>query len=127
MVAIVKRGFCSGVVVTGHDFLRLLEGGNKGKIQMKRDLNVLIGLFLLFLVAPLLAQDQPEARSGHELVWSETLGMVLLVNGDHMSEIEPGKIWGWDGEQWILVSEDAPPVATLGGVAYDTVRDLLVL
>jgi Galactose oxidase, central domain len=61
---------------------------------------------------------KPEARAGHELVWDEDLGMVLLVNGDHIASHDPGIVWGWNGETWQIVSEDAPPSRTLGGVAY---------
>ena len=70
----------------------------------------------------------PPARSGHELVYHNRLKMVLLVNGDHaVGADEPGKLWGWDGQCWRVVTEDGPVSRELGGVAYDTRRDVLVL
>lgn len=92
-------------------------------------------LILLFLLAPFLTgtalqqSPTPEPRAGHELVWHAGLGMVLLVNGDHVSSNEPGLIWGWDAEAgaWQIVSDDAPPSRSLGGVAYDAAQDTLVL
>lgn len=69
----------------------------------------------------------PEPRAGHELVWHGGLEMVLLVNGDHVSSDDPGMIWGWDGATWQIVSPDAPPSHSLGGVAYDPENDQLVL
>src|ERR1041384_4353330 len=92
---------------------------------MKRYIGVLMLLFL-----PMIAHAQgtkPEPRSGHDLVWDDKLGMVLLVNGDYTQSDRPGKIWGWDGETWQVVSDDAPPIMTLGGVAYDSAQDTLVL
>lgn len=86
---------------------------------------------LLFLLLPLTvsaqAGRQPEARSGHEMVWHDGLGMVLLVNGDYQSSDAPGIVWGWDGEAWTVVSDDAPPVQSLAGVAYDAGYDTLLL
>src|SRR5215212_2109264 len=91
-----------------------------------RLLTVLLLLVLPTFVAAQVA-EMPEARSGHELVWHERLGIVLLVNGDHQSSDDPGTIWGWDGDTWQIVTDDAPPIQTLGGVAYDTKRNLLLL
>src|SRR5262245_21644329 len=76
------------------------------------------------------ASGSPSARSGHELVYHRQLGMVLLVNGDHMpgpDEATAGKVWGWDGQHWRVVSGDGPSVRSLGGVAYDSARDRLIL
>src|SRR5262245_32485884 len=90
-------------------------------------------LILLFLFAPFLSgtalqqSPTPEPRAGHELVWYGGLEMVLLVNGDHVSSDDPGIIWGWDGETWQIVNDDAPPSRSLGGVAYDAAHDTLVL
>jgi hypothetical protein len=72
----------------------------------------------------------PSPRAGHELVYHGQLQMVLLVNGDTGDPADtqsPGIIWGWDGEQWQVVSDDAPPLRSIGGVAYDSGRQVLVL
>jgi hypothetical protein len=90
-------------------------------------------LMLLMLAAsfttPTIQQSPtaPEPRAGHELVWHAGLELTLLINGDHVSSGEPGVIWGWDGESWQIVSDDAPPSRTLGGAAYDPENDTLVL
>jgi hypothetical protein len=56
--------------------------------------------------------------------------MVLLVNGDTGDpavEGTPGVVWGWNGERWQVVSADAPELRSVGGVAYDSNRQVLVL
>lgn len=76
------------------------------------------------------ADASPEARSGHDLVYHDGLGMVLLVNGDQA--LDPGeraaqRVWGWDGSAWREIGDAGPSLRSLGGVAYDTRRDRLVL
>jgi hypothetical protein len=36
-------------------------------------------------------------------------------------------IWAWDGTQWQKLTQDGPLARTLGGAAYDEIRDVLVL
>jgi hypothetical protein len=72
----------------------------------------------------------PAARAGHDLVYHAGLRMVLLVNGDDAAgepDGSPTRIWGWDGRGWRLVADDGPPVRSLGGVAYDADRNMLVM
>ncbi len=79
---------------------------------------------------PVPAGTIPSARAGHDLVYDDALKMVLLVNGEDAAgepDGTPSKIWGWDGYQWKIVSADGPPVRSLGGVAYDPDRNMLVL
>jgi hypothetical protein len=55
--------------------------------------------------------------------------MVLLVNTGWEGH-EPGvpaKVWGWNGDEWTIVSADGPEGRDLGGVAYDSRRDKLVV
>ena len=71
----------------------------------------------------------PGQREAHALVYHEQLKMVLLLNsGDLAGEARstPGKVWGWDGATWRVVSPGGPDVRTLGGVAYDSGRDAVV-
>jgi hypothetical protein len=91
---------------------------------MKRFLGLLILLLLPIIVS---AQElKPEPRSGHELVWHDGLGMVLLVNGDHPAGDNADAIWGWNGETWQVVDDNSPR-QTLGGAAYDAAHNLLLL
>jgi len=71
----------------------------------------------------------PSPRAGHEMVYHDRLEMVLLVNTGWEGH-EPGvsaKVWGWNGDQWTVVSADGPEGRDLGGVAYDSRRDVLVV
>jgi hypothetical protein len=73
--------------------------------------------------------DAPPPCNTHELVYHERLKMVLLVNcAAEGRDVKPGptRIWGWDGSGWQLLSADGPPQRSLGGVANDSRRDLLL-
>jgi len=75
------------------------------------------------------APTRPEPRAGHEIVYDAALQMVLLVNvGSESSELGvPAKIWGWDGLQWRVVNDERLEGRNLGGVAYDSKRNVLVV
>jgi hypothetical protein len=71
----------------------------------------------------------PGQREAHGLVYDAQLKMVLLLNsGDLAGEAAstPGKVWGWDGITWKVVSQGGPDVRTLGGVVYDSDRARVV-
>jgi hypothetical protein len=40
---------------------------------------------------------------------------------------DPQVVWAWDGERWTVVDASGPPARDLGGAAYDTRRQVLVL
>ncbi|HET6261537.1 MAG TPA: hypothetical protein VFG99_04785, partial [Chloroflexia bacterium] len=71
----------------------------------------------------------PPARAGHDLVYHDSLKLVLLVNGDDEGQPAgtPSKIWGWDGREWRVVTSGGPEARSLGGVAYDPGRNVLVM
>ncbi|HEY0070710.1 MAG TPA: hypothetical protein VGE04_12155 [Chloroflexia bacterium] len=71
----------------------------------------------------------PAARAGHDLVYDDALKLVLLVNGDDEGQPAgtPSKIWGWDGHEWRVVTSGGPEARSLGAVAYDPVRNVLVM
>ena len=71
----------------------------------------------------------PSARAGHELVYHNGLKLVLLVNGDDEGQPAdtPSKIWGWDGREWRVVTSGGPEARSLGAVAYDPDRNVLVM
>jgi hypothetical protein len=56
------------------------------------------------------------------MVFHEGLGMVVMLNGTE----EDNRLWGWDGA-WQVVGESGPDGRALGGVAYDPVRDRVVV
>jgi hypothetical protein len=78
------------------------------------------------------APADPPPSAGHELVWHDALGAVVLVNAglggvaDPPRE-EPTRLWAWDGERWSLLAGGGPPVRNLGAVAYDARREVIVL
>jgi len=75
----------------------------------------------------------PPGSVGHELVYDDALGVVLLVNAglgghDDASKMgQPTRVWSWNGASWSVLDASGPPVRNLGGVAYDSRRDKLVL
>jgi hypothetical protein len=74
----------------------------------------------------------PPASAGHDLVYHDGLGLVLLVNAGLGGASQPpsterSQLWAWDGERWSVLDESGPPVRNLAGVAYDAGRDVLVI
>ena len=73
----------------------------------------------------------PSARSGHELVYHAQLQMILLVGGGYTGPDERvethANLWGWDGERWRIINANGPERRGLGGVAYDSRRNVLVI
>jgi hypothetical protein len=75
----------------------------------------------------------PPPSAGHDLVYHDALGAVLLVNAglgghnDAQMTGQPTRLWRWDGTRWSLLDASGPPVRNLGGVAYDARRDKLIL
>jgi hypothetical protein len=57
---------------------------------------------------------------------------VLLVNAGLGGATSPPstertKLWAWDGTRWSVLDAAGPPIRNLGGVAFDTAREMLVL
>jgi hypothetical protein len=76
------------------------------------------------------AAQVPGPCNGHDLAYAPSLQLTLLVNcGPERPEAanDPLQLWGWDGAAWRLLDANGPPLRQLGGVAYDTRRDRLVL
>ena len=72
--------------------------------------------------------DNPPPCSEADLVYHTRLKQMLLVN----CVADPSTptlltIWGWDGTHWHKLTQDGPPERILGGVAFDDVRNVLVL
>ena len=76
---------------------------------------------------------QPPPSAGHALVYHDSLGMVLLLNGglgnanDSQRASEPTRIWAWRDHRWTVIDSSGPPVRNLAGVAYDCRRNRLVM
>ena len=74
----------------------------------------------------------PAPSAGHELVYHDSLG-VLLVNaglgasGDSLRRNERSALWSWNGERWTMIDSTGPSLRNLSGVAYDSRRDVLVV
>jgi hypothetical protein len=74
----------------------------------------------------------PPASAGHNLVYADHVGMVVLVNAGLGGASRPPvsthtRVWGWTGAEWRLLDAAGPPVRNLAGVAYDTSRQVLVM
>jgi hypothetical protein len=75
---------------------------------------------------------RPPASAGHELVYDDALQRVLLVNAGlggatGPPSSQPTQLWAWDGTRWQVIDSAGPPIRSLAGVAYDGVRDVLVM
>ena len=40
---------------------------------------------------------------------------------------QPTQLWAWDGTRWQVIDSAGPPIRSLAGVAYDSVRDVVVM
>ena len=81
-------------------------------------------------VFPTAGPGEPIPCNAHDLVYAPPLKLVLLANcALESADFVPGpmKLWGWDGATWRLVDDTGPSVRGLGGVAYDTQRNTLVM
>lgn len=86
-------------------------------------------LVLALLVGPpARAQETPwpDPRSGHSMVWNDSLGMVVLYGGASDGR-DPRWLWSWDGLWWSVVDSFGPPAAGQFGFAYDSDRKTIVL
>jgi hypothetical protein len=85
------------------------------------------------LVPTRLCAQAPPPSAGHELVYHDSLGMVVLVGSglgagaDTLLSGQQMKLWGWDGVRWTLLDSTGPTMRNLAGVAYDRDRNVIVL
>jgi hypothetical protein len=95
----------------------------------------LVGLALvacgLAFTAPA-ASTEPPPSAGHALVYHDALASVVLVNAglggmDSPSSSARTVLWRWNGSAWSVLDSLGPPIRNLGGAAYDSDRDVLVL
>jgi hypothetical protein len=76
--------------------------------------------------------QSPPPSAGHNLVYAEHLGMVVLVNAglggaDTPGAATPTRVWGWTGTEWQLLDSSGPPIRNLAGVTYDTRRQAVLM
>ena len=72
----------------------------------------------------------PEIGAWHGLVYDDRLGATVLVNGGPERVVPPDRrleLWSWDGTAWRLLNADGPSVRNFAAVAYDQVRDVVVV
>jgi len=77
-------------------------------------------------------RTRPPPSAGHDLVYDEALQRVLLINaglgaGTGPPPSQPTQIWAWNGTGWRVIDSSGPPIRSLAGVAYDRIRDVLVM
>lgn len=80
-------------------------------------------------VSFLYAQAAPGPRDSHVLLYHNVLDQVILMHGlfPDASDLEQSEVWGWDGDAWSLLNADGPAPRLLGGTAYDSARDKIVV
>ena len=84
------------------------------------------------ITPPITTPQTPPPSAGHELVYHDGVGAVLLVNaglggGGNVQSSQRTKLWAWRGGRWEVIDSAGPPIRNLGGVAYDRRRNVLVL
>ena len=77
-------------------------------------------------------EDRPPPSAGHAMVYHDGLSAVLMVNTGLGASTSPPSsthtiLWRWTGTSWESLDANGPPIRNLGGVAYDSDRDVLVL
>ena len=79
------------------------------------------------------ASDLPPPRSEHAMAYNPATQKVYLFGG-YAGYSESGQspifndLWEWDGKAWTqVVTSDGPPVAHGAALAYDPVRESLIL
>ncbi len=88
-------------------------------------LGVLVGLIgALALTAQ---EATPGPRFGHELVFDEARGVVLLFGGFGPDGVPKGDTWTWDGTRWRLASPTGPSPRKWPAATYDARRRTVVL
>jgi hypothetical protein len=80
---------------------------------------------------PTPGSNTPPPSAGHALVYHPGLQRVLLVNAGLGASSPPStertRLWAWDGAHWTVIDSAGPPIRNLGGVAYDSAREVLVV
>ncbi len=72
---------------------------------------------------------RPLARAGHSVVYASARGRLVCFGGRAQSEGKRlGDTWEWDGLRWLQVQTfDGPQPRSRHSMAYDPVRDVVVL
>ena len=74
------------------------------------------------------ASADPPPCSGANMVYHQALGRVVLVDCyPRGATTTPTRIWGWTGQRWELLAGTGPPGRDLGGAAYDSRRQRLII
>lgn len=76
------------------------------------------------------ASGGPEARRNSSMAWDVARERVVLyggVSGQFPNEIIRQDTWEWDGAAWIPAAQTGPPARVHQSMAYDRVRQRVVL
>lgn len=71
--------------------------------------------------------DSPGPRYGHEMVFDEARGVVVLFGGFGPDGVPKGDTWVWNGESWRLAATDGPSPRKWPAAAYDARRGVVLL
>jgi len=73
------------------------------------------------------APTGPGPRLGHGFAHDAHSGITMLFGGFDENGAPLGDTWGWDGTSWRLLATDGPPARKWPAMAYDEVRDEVIL
>jgi len=79
-----------------------------------------------------MADTGPSGRQGHAIAFDSKIKRVVLfgggIVGDSLGRNQPfGDTWSWDGTEWTQEDETGPSARSFHRLAYDAVRDRVVL
>ena len=77
-----------------------------------------------------MADTGPTARQGHAIAFHSKNKRVVLFGGytnTNQTGQYPADTWSWDGTEWTQEQDTGPAGRELFGLAYDAVRDRLIL
>jgi hypothetical protein len=90
---------------------------------------VLSIVFAVVSLSSAQAQSSPGPRDSHDLLYHAALDQVILMHGlfPDQQPTPLSDVWGWDGRQWTLLSNEGPPRRLLSATSYDSARARLVV
>lgn len=69
----------------------------------------------------------PGLRSGHSMVFDDSLNLVILFGGDLGGPEDRSDTWAWDGRGWGLLTDRSPAGRVGHAMAFDSDRKLTVM
>ena len=67
----------------------------------------------------IITKQNPPPLSSHVMTYHHRLGMVVLFGGSDPDRRLLNTLWGWDGTNWHVLSEEGPAPRIHTSMAYD--------